>query len=104
MDTINQIIDEANLFHPSIKLVHQLVRSVSFLHVYIENKSGLLTTSVFDEEAAEPYIVPSKSDHPWHVSKNVIDGALMGAVRYSSTLMTFNEERRSIIFRLLYNG
>ncbi len=37
-DTINQMLDEANQFHPNIKLVRQLGTSVSFLDIYIENK------------------------------------------------------------------
>ena len=98
------MLDQANQYHSNIKLVRQLGTGVSFLDVYIENKNGTLETSVFHKEAAEPYIVPFKSDHPRHVFKNFIDGALMRAVRYSSTLSAFNEERRSIKLMLLYNG
>ena len=104
MDKINQILDEANNFHPNIKLVRQLGSSVPFLDLLIENKNGLLATSVYHKEAAEPYIVPFKSDHPRHIFKNIIDTALMRAIRYSSTLSAFNEERRSIKLMLLYNG
>ncbi len=98
------MLDEANQFHPNIKLVRQLGQSVSFLDISIENKNGTLTTSVYHKEAAEPYLVPFKSDHPRHVFANIIDGALMRAIRYSSTLSAFNEERRSIKLMLLYNG
>jgi len=103
LETINQMLDEANQFHPNIKLVRQIGTSASFLDVYIENKNGTLATSVYHKEAAEPYIVPFKSDHPRHIFKNIIDGALTRAVRYSSTLSAFNEERRSIILMFLYN-
>ena len=98
------MLDEANQFHPNIKLVRQIGTSTSFLDVYIENQNGTLATSVFHKEAAEPYIVPFKSDHPRHIFKNIVDTALMRAIRYSSTLSTFNEERRSIKLMLLYNG
>jgi len=104
LEKINQILDEANQFHPNIKLVRQLGTSVSFLDVFIENKNGILATSVYHKEAAEPYIVPFKSDHPRHVFINIIDNALLRAIRYSSTLAKFNEERRSIKLMLLYNG
>jgi hypothetical protein len=104
VDAINQMLDEANQFHPNIKLVPQLGTSVSFLDVFIENKNGILATSVYHKEAAEPYIVPFKSDHPRHVFINIIDNALLRAIRYSSTLAKFNEERRSIKLMLLYNG
>jgi hypothetical protein len=98
------MLDKANQFHPNIKLVRQLGTNVSFLDFNIENKKGTLSTSVYHKEAAEPYIVPFKSDHPRHVFKNIIDTALMRAVRYSSTLSVFNEERRSIKLMFIYNG
>jgi hypothetical protein len=98
------MLNEVNQFHSNIQLVRQLGTSISFLDVYIENKNVILATSVFHQEAAEPYIVPFKSDHPRHIFKNGIDGALMRALRYSSTLSAFNEERRSIKLMLLLNG
>ena len=104
LDTINQMLDEANQSHPNIKLVRQLGTSVSFLDVYIERQNGTLVTSVYRKVAAEPYIVPFKSDHPRHVFSNIIDGALTRAIRYSSTLAVFDEERRFIKLLLLYNG
>jgi len=104
IDIINQMLDEANSFHPNIKLVRQIGTSVSFLDVFIENKNGILATSVYRKDSAEPYIVPFKADHPRHVFNNIIDGALMRAIRYSSTLFAFNEERFLIKLILLYNG
>jgi hypothetical protein len=104
LEKINRMLDEANSLHRNIKLVHQIGTSVSFLDLFIENKNGTLITSVFHKQAAEPYIVPFKSNHPRHIFKNVIDTALMRAVRYSSTLSAFNTERRSIKLMLLYNG
>jgi hypothetical protein len=98
------MLDEANDSHPNIKLVRQLGTSVSFLDVFIENKNGVLATSMYRKEAAEPYVVPFKSDHPRHVFANIIDAALMRAMRYSSTLSAFNQERRTIKLMFLYNG
>ena len=104
LDAINRMLDECNQSHPNIKLVRQLGTSVSFLDVYIENQNGTLVTSVYRKEAAEPYIVPFKSDHPRHVFNNIIDVALTRAIRYSSTLAAFDAERRFIKLILLYNG
>ena len=98
------MLDEVNSFHPNIKLVRQIGQSLPFLDVYLENKNGILLTSVYHKAAAEPYLVPFKSDHPRHVFKNIIETALLRAIRYSATLSIFNEERRSIILMLLYNG
>jgi len=94
LESINAILDEANNLHPNIKLVRQIGTSVSFLDLFIENQSGILTTSVYRKEAAEPYIVPFNSDHPRHGLTNIIDGVLTRVVRYSFTLSAFNEERR----------
>ncbi len=104
LETIHQMLNEANNFHPNIKLVRKIGTSVPFLDVFIENNNGKLTTSVYHKEAAEPYIVPFKSDHPRHVFRNIIETALLRAIRYSSTLTIFNQERRTIKLKLLYNG
>ena len=98
------MLDEVNSFHPNIKLVRQVGTSASFLDVFIENKNGILAISVYRKDWTEPYIVPFRSDHPQHVFYNIIDGALMRAIRYSSTLVAFNEERLLIKLILLYNG
>ena len=104
LDTINQMLDEANNFHSNIKLIRKIGRTVPFLDVFIENNNGILTTSVYRKEAVQPYIVPFKSDHPRHVFRNIIETALVRAIRYSSTLPIYNQERRSIKLTLLYNG
>ncbi len=104
LDVINQMLSEANNSHPNIKLVRQLGTTVSFLDAFLKNQNGVLAISVYHKEAAEPYIVPFKSDHPRHVFNNIIDGALLRAIRYSSTLSVFNEERHSIKLLLLYNA
>ncbi len=101
VDIINQMLNEANNSYPNIKLVRQLGTTVSFLDVLLKNQNGVLATSVFRKEAAEPYIVPFKSDHPRHAFNNIIDGALLHAMRYSSTLSAFNEERSLIKLVLL---
>ncbi|CAF3608685.1 unnamed protein product [Rotaria socialis] len=98
------MLDEANNFHPNIKLVRQIGRSVPFLDVLIENRNGTLTTSVYHKEAAEPYVVPFGSDHPDHVFRNTVDTAITRAVRYSTTLSQFEEEIRQMKLMFLYNG
>ncbi len=98
------MLDEANGFHPNMKLVRQIGASVSFLDVFIENNNGILATSVYRKDSTEPYIVPFRPDHPRHIFNNIIDGTLTRALRYSSTLAAFNEERRFIKLMLLYNA
>jgi hypothetical protein len=92
LEIIHQMLDEANNSHPNIKLVRKIGTNVPFLDVFIENNNGILITSVYHKEAAEPYIVPFKSDHPRHVFLNIIETTLLRAVRYSSILPIFNKE------------
>ncbi|CAF1578342.1 unnamed protein product, partial [Adineta ricciae] len=102
LNKINEMLDNGNDFHPNIKLVRQIGKNVSFLDVFIANDHGTLKTCVYHKEAAEPYTVPFNSDHPHHTFRNVIGTALLRAVRYSSTLSTFQKEQRTIKLMLLY--
>ena len=104
METVNAILDKANNRHPNIKLVREIRTAVPFLDVFIQNDNAHLFTSVYHKEAAEPYVLPLLSDHSRHVFKNIIHGALFRAIRFSSTLKAFENERRSIKLKLLYNG
>jgi hypothetical protein len=90
--------------HKNIKLVSEIGLSVSFLDVFIQIENGILFTSVYHKDAAEPYVVPFASDHPPHIFQNIINGALDRAIRYSSTFEAFNDERRQLRLKLQYNG
>jgi len=99
-----KLLDDANTWHPNIKLDYKIGKSLPFLDVLLTNNNGLLTTSVYHKPAAEPYVTPFISDHPRHVFGNIIQNALTKAVRYSSTNETFQNEQRHIKLMLLYNG
>ncbi|CAF4663297.1 unnamed protein product, partial [Rotaria socialis] len=104
LQSIDQMLDEANDLHPNIKLVRKIGRGVPFLDVIIENRKGTLTTSVYHKEAAEPYGVPFGSGHLGHVFRNTVDTAITRAVSYSTTLSQFEEEIRQMKLMFLYNG
>lgn len=78
------MLDKASHLHANIKLVRQACTSVSFLDLVIENQNGLLAISAYHSEAAEPYTVPLKSDHPRHTFVSIVNNALLSAIRYSS--------------------
>ncbi|CAF4660509.1 unnamed protein product [Rotaria socialis] len=103
LESIGQMLDGANNFHPNIKLVRQIGRSVPFLDVFIQNSNGALITSVYHKAAAESYVVQFGPDHPGHIFGNTVDTAIMIAVRYSTTLSQF-EEVRKMKLMFLYNG
>ncbi|CAF2115698.1 unnamed protein product, partial [Rotaria magnacalcarata] len=67
------------------------------------DSSGALKTSAYHKEAAEPYVVPFRSDHPDHVFRNTIDTAITRAIRYSTKLSLFEEEIRQMKLMFLYN-
>ena len=101
---LRTLLDAANQWHPNIKLDFQISRSLPFLDVVFTNNNGTLSTAVYHKPASEPYVVPFLSDHPRHVFRNIIRGALTRAVRYSSNFEAFHHERRHIHLMLLYNG
>ncbi|CAF4283396.1 unnamed protein product [Adineta steineri] len=101
---LRKLLDQANTWHPNIKLDYKIGQSLPFLDVLLTNNHGILATSVYHKPNAEPYVVPFNSDHPRHVFVNIIQTLLTRAVRYSSTFDIFNYERRSIKLMLLYNG
>ena len=103
-EKLNDLLDRANASHPNIKLIRTVGKCLPFLDVEISNIDGNLFTSVFHKDASEPYVVPFASDHPRHVFANIIQGALVRAMRYSSTLNAFNRERLAIKLMLLSNG
>ncbi|CAF4078673.1 unnamed protein product, partial [Rotaria sordida] len=98
------LLDEANTWHPNIKLDYKIGKSLPFLDVLLTNNNGILSTSVYHKPATEPYVTPFISDHPRHVFMNIIKTSLTRAIRYSSTFEVFNNERRYIKLMLLYNG
>ncbi|CAF1348914.1 unnamed protein product [Adineta steineri] len=103
-EELRKFLDDANTWHPNIKLDYQIGKSLPFLNVLVTNNNGILTTSVYHKPAAEPYVVPYTSDHPRHVFGNIVQTALSQAMRYSSTFDAFHKERRYIKLKLLYNG
>jgi len=99
-----KLLEEANTWHPNIKLDYKISKSLPFLDVLLVNNNGILSTSVYHKPAAEPYVVPFISDHPRHIFANVIQTAVTRAIRYSSTFEAYREEQRQIKLTLLYNG
>ncbi|CAF1489796.1 unnamed protein product [Adineta steineri] len=103
-ETIEGILKDANDFHPNIKLEANIGHSVSFLDLLITNQNGNLVSSVYHKLAAEPCVIPFNSDHTRHTFGNIIQVILLRAIRYSSTLESFQKEYRRTRLMLLYNG
>ena len=104
IEEVTKILADANHRHPNIKLTSTIDNPTSFPDVHVKTMGHDLITCVHHKEAAEPYVVPFRPDHPRHVFVNIIECALLRALRYSSTLEEFNHERRRIKLLLLNNG
>lgn len=104
LDKMNCLLDEANHRDPNIRITYSIGSVVEFLDVSIENNQGHLKTTVFHKPAAEPYIAPFLSDHPRHIHRNIIKGALCRVVRLCSDVQDFDKERLNIELTLLLNG
>ncbi|CAF4911003.1 unnamed protein product [Rotaria magnacalcarata] len=103
-NALKQILENANTWHPNIKLEYKIGKSLPFLDILLSNNNGTLSTSVYHKPAAEPYVVPFISDHPRHVFENIVQTSLRRAIKYSSTFQLFNDETRYIKSTFLYNG
>lgn len=102
-EKVKQLLEAANNFHPNIKLEYHIGKNIPFLDVLVQNKNGILESSIYHKPSAEPTVLSFLSDHPRHVFRNVIQTTLTRAMRYSSTFELFNHERRAIHLMLLYN-
>jgi len=106
-NSLNQLNIELNKIEkkdPNIQITRSLGSTIEFLDVLVTNDHGQLKTSVFHKPAAEPYLLPYLSEHPRHIHRNTIRGALFRAVRLCSHVEDFDQERLQIELRLLLNG
>lgn len=104
LNQILSLLDQANVRDPNIRITPSVGTRVDFLDVSANNHQGQLETTVFHKSAAEPYVVPFRSDHPRRIHRNIIRGALYRAVRVCSHVEDFNTERLNIELTLLLNG
>ncbi|CAF1487064.1 unnamed protein product [Adineta steineri] len=104
LDQINILLYGANSTDENINITRSVGSTAQFLDVSVFNDQGQLKTTVFHKPAAAPYILPFQSDHPRHVHRNTIKGALYRAARLCSHVKDFDEERLHIELTLLLNG
>ena len=104
LDSIKDLLDKESKKDVNIGINYNIHQSMEFLDVLIENNQGQWKTSVYRKPAAKPYILPYTSDHPRHIHSNTICTALLCAIRLSSDVQTFDQERWNIEISLLLNG
>ena len=89
LNEINRLLDSVNNKDENIHISRSIGSTIEFLDVYIDNHEAQLKTKVFHKAAAGPYIVPFLSEHPRHIHRNTIKGALFRAVRLYSNVEDF---------------
>ncbi|CAF1506685.1 unnamed protein product [Adineta ricciae] len=104
LSQMNTQLNEIEVKDPNIKIIRSAGTAMEFLDVYVRNENGQLKTCVYHKPAAEPYILPFLSEHPRHVHRNTIKGALFRAVRLCSDVEDFHHERLHVELTLLLNG
>ena len=52
---LKDLLEQANTWHPNIKLDYKISNSVPFLDTLLTNNNGQLLTSVYHKPTAEPY-------------------------------------------------
>ena len=78
--------------------------AAQYLDVHLVDEGGRVTTRVYQKPSYEPYFLPYTSAHAAHIKKNIPYGALVRAIRYSTTYTDFKQEETHICMALLLNA
>lgn len=99
-----KLVEDLNTRDPNIQLSADIGKTVNFLDVQITNRRGKLETRVYHKPSHQPYFLPESSTHMDHVKRNLPFSALLRALRYSSTLDSYLQEKSEILVALMLNG
>ncbi|CAF4008240.1 unnamed protein product [Rotaria sordida] len=70
-NTIFCTIDVVDLYTMIPQLNSNINSFATFLDLYMENRDGVLFTTVYQKPSYEPYYLPFNSIHPLHMKKNI---------------------------------
>ncbi|CAF4074483.1 unnamed protein product [Adineta steineri] len=96
-------VDRWNEIDSNIKLSANINLYADFLDLHMENKDGILRTSVYHKPSYEPYCLPFHSIHPLHMKQNIPFTMLFRGIRYCSTFQSYLQERDHLRMALLLN-
>ena len=96
-------VDRWNKFDKNIRLSANISITADFLDLHMENKDGVLLTSVYHKPSYEPYYLPFNSIHPLHMKRNIPFAMLLRAIRYCSAFDSYLNERAELRMALLLN-
>jgi hypothetical protein len=104
LQTLKDLVRFWNRLDVNIELSETIGFAAEYLDVHLENKGDRVETRVFHKPSYEPYFLPFTSTHAAHVKKNIPYGALVRAIRYSTTFADFKQEETHLCMALLLNG
>ena len=102
-DILQGLVRFWNRLDENIEFSETIGQTAEYLDIRLENIEGRLVSEVYHKPAHEPYFLPFTSVHNEHIKRNIPFGALIRAVRYSSTYTAFKREEAHICMALLLN-
>lgn len=92
-----------NRLDKNIVFSESIGKNVQYLDVNFENRGGELISKVYHKPSHELYFLPFSSIHAQHIKRNIPFGALVRAMRYSSSYDDYKLEEAHICMSLLLN-
>ncbi len=87
-----------------IRIAATIGSLANFLDIHLRNSRGRLVTRVYHNPSVPPFALPYASGHARLIHSNWFRAALVRAVRYSSSVEDFNQERIHTELSFLANG
>ena len=103
MDILTGLVHFWNRLDENIELSEAIGPIAEYLNIRMGNEEGRLVSEVYHKPSHEPYFLPFTSVHNEHIKKNIPFGALVRAIRYSSSFNAFKREEAHICMSLLLN-
>jgi hypothetical protein len=102
-DILKALVHFWNKLDENIELTENIGLTAEYLDIRIGNHEGRLVSEVYHKPSHEPYFLPFTSIHMEHIKRNIPFGALVRAIRYSSSYSAFKQEEAHICMALLLN-
>ena len=102
-DILTGLVHFWNKLDENVELSETIGPTAEYLDIRIGNEEGRLVSEVYHKPSHEPYYLPYTSVHNEHIKKNIPFGALVRAIRYSSSFNAFKREEAHICMSLLLN-
>lgn len=100
---LHKQVERWNLLDKTNEREASIGKTTNFLDLHLQNKCGILITTVYHKFFSESYYSPFNSIHPVHRKKNNPFAMLLRAIQYCSTFDLFVQERESFRMSFIIN-